>query len=190
MRRANPTKSSTGFGAPPTEATAGSSRGVPPVRDGEGRITRWVGSCTDIDDRKRSEETHRFLAEAGALLASSLDYRQTLPALARLAVPHMADWCSIQLLATRATLERVAVAHADPRRLEVIHEIERQYPPDENDAARRVVRTGASEHVHEITDEMLAASARDPHHLELIRDLGLRSWMAVPDHRSTPAPSG
>ena len=150
------------------------------VRDGEGRIVRWVGSCTDIDDHKRSEETHRFLAEAGALLASSLDHRQTLPALARLAVPHMADWCSIQLLDSKGDLERVAVAHADPHRLDVIREIERQYPADENDAARRIVRTGASEYVHELTDDMLVASSRDPHHLELIRILGLRSWMAVP----------
>ncbi|MES1182952.1 MAG: ATP-binding protein [Myxococcales bacterium] len=150
------------------------------VRDAEGRIVRWVGSCTDIDDHKRSEETHRFLAEAGALLASSLDHRQTLPALARLAVPHMADWCSIRLLDANGDLERLAVAHADPQRLEVVREIEHQYPDNENDAARRIVDTGAPEYVHELTDEMLAASARDAHHLELIRLLGLRSWMAVP----------
>ncbi|HWA74424.1 MAG TPA: PAS domain S-box protein [Polyangiaceae bacterium] len=150
------------------------------VRDGEGRIARWVGSCTDIDDRKRTEETHRFVAEAGALLASSLDYRQTLPALARLAVPHMADWCSIELLNSNGDLERIAVVHADPHRLDLIREIEHQYPADENDAARRIVRTGASEHVRELTDDMLIASSRGPHHLELIRELGLRSWMAVP----------
>ena len=150
------------------------------VRDGEGRIVRWVGSCTDIDDHKRSEETHRFLAEAGGLLAASLDYRKTLPALARLAVPHMADWCSIQLLDSKDSLERVAIAHADPHRLDLIREIEQQYPADENDAARRIVRTGTSEFVHEITDDMLVASSRGPHHLELIRLLGLRSWMTVP----------
>ncbi|HVU01662.1 MAG TPA: PAS domain S-box protein [Polyangiaceae bacterium] len=150
------------------------------VRDGEGRVIRWVGSCTDIDDHKRSEETHRFLARAGALLVSSLDYRQTLPALARLAVPHMADWCSIQLADSGGALERVAVAHADPHRLGLIREIEDQYPPDENDAARRIVQTGVSEHFHDVTDDMLAASSRDAHHLELIRLLGLRSWMAVP----------
>jgi PAS domain S-box-containing protein len=150
------------------------------VRDGDGRIVRWVGSCTDIDDQKRSEETHRFLAEAGALLASSLDHRQTLPALARLAVPHMADWCSIQLLDNNGGLERVALAHADPHRLELVREIERQYPADENDAARRIVGTGTSEYVREISEDMLAARSRDPHHLELIRFLGLRSWLAVP----------
>ena len=150
------------------------------VRNGEGQIVRWVGSCTDIDDHKRSEQTHRFLAEAGALLTSSLDQRQTLPALARLAVPHMADWCSIQLLDSNGELESVAVAHADAHRLDLIREIEHQYPADENNAARRIARTGASEYVHDLTDDMLAASARDAHHLDLIRLLGLRSWMAVP----------
>src|SRR4051812_43234647 len=128
------------------------------VRNGEGQIVRWVGSCTDIDDHKRSEETHRFLAEAGALLTSSLDQRETLPALARLAVPHMADWCSIQLLDNNGGLERVAVAHADAHRLDLIREIEDQYPADENDGARRVARTGASECVRELTDDMFAAS--------------------------------
>lgn len=150
------------------------------VRNGEGRAVRWVGSCTDIDDRKRSEETHRFLAEAGTLLASSLDYRQTLPALVRLAVPHMADWCSIELANDDGDLERVAVAHADPHRLALIREIEREYPPGEDDPSRRIVRSGASEHVRELTHDMLVASARDSHHLELILALGLRSWMAVP----------
>jgi len=150
------------------------------VRNAEGRIVRWVGSSTDIDDHKRSEETHRFLAEAGALLTSSLDYRQTLPALARLAVPHMADWCSLQLTNSNGDLERIAVAHADPHLLDLIREIEDQYPADENDAARRIVRNGASEYVHEIGDDMLAGSARDAHHLDLVRLLGLRSWMAVP----------
>ena len=61
-------------------------------------------------------------------------------------------------------VERVAVAHSDPHRLDLIREIEQQYPPDENDAARRIVSTGTSEYVHEITDEMLAASSRGPHH--------------------------
>ena len=83
-------------------------------------------------------------------------------------------------LDSKGDLERLAVAHADPHRLEIIREIEHQYPADENDGARRVVRTGASEYVHELTDDMLVASSRDPHHLELIRALGLRSWMAVP----------
>jgi len=92
----------------------------------------------------------------------------------------MADWCSIQLSDGNAELERVAIAHAEPHRLDLIREIENQYPADENDGAQRVLRTGTSEHVHELTDDMLTAVARDAHHLDLMRHLGLRSWMAVP----------
>ncbi|MFO0601525.1 MAG: PAS domain S-box protein [Polyangiales bacterium] len=155
------------------------ARGAP-VRDGDGRVTRWVGSCTDIDDRKRTEETHRFLAEAGALLASSLDYRATLPTLARLAVPGMADWCAIDLLDDAGSLERLAVAHVDPGRVDLVREVHRLYPPDPEQGAGRVLRTGEPLRAREITAEMLAAHARDPLHLELVRELGLRSWMAVP----------
>ena len=162
------------------------ARGVP-VRNAEGRITRWVGTCTDIDDRKRAEQTQRFLAEAGSLLAASLDYRATLSMLARLAVPHMADWCAIELVTEAGAVDRVALVHVDRNRMGLIDELERQYPPDGNSTTPRVVRTGASERIREVTDEILMASARDPHHLELTRELGLRSWMAVPIavHRRT-----
>ncbi len=155
------------------------ARGTP-VRDIEGAITRWVGTCTDIDDRKRSEETHRFLAEAGALLASSLDYRATLATLTRLAVPEMADWCAVDLLDDEGALERLAVSHSDPSRVELMREIHQRYPPDPGQGARRVLRTGVAERAREVTEEMLVTGARDAQHLELVRALGLRSWMAVP----------
>lgn len=162
------------------------SRGAP-VRDPKGAILRWVGSSTDIDDRKRSEDTHRFLAEAGALLASSLDYRSILPPLARIAVPHMADWCVIDLASDAGPLERVAVAHSDPRRAEQLEELQRKFPPRGEDATARVSRTGVAEQASDVTDPMLVATAQNAEHLALMRALGLRSWMAVPivAHRRT-----
>ena len=45
-----------------------------PVRDAEGRITRWYGLITDIDDRKRAEEeSRRSEARKTAILDSALD---------------------------------------------------------------------------------------------------------------------
>ena len=51
----------------------------------------------DITEVKRAEHAQRFLAQAGALLASSLDYEQTLDQIARLAVPRLADWCNVTM---------------------------------------------------------------------------------------------
>ena len=33
-----------------------------PVRDGDGRIVRWIGTCTDIDDAKRAAEQNEILS--------------------------------------------------------------------------------------------------------------------------------
>ncbi|MDX6448034.1 MAG: hypothetical protein QOD08_497, partial [Gaiellaceae bacterium] len=46
--------------------------------------------------------------------------------------------------------------------------------------ATKVVQTGEAELVPLITDEMIEAGARDELHLQLIRELGLRSYMCVP----------
>jgi PAS domain S-box-containing protein len=84
------------------------ARGLP-VYEG-GKIQRWVGSCTDIEEQKRSEERQRFLAEAGALLSSSLDYPSTLSAIARLAVPLLADACVFEVLGASGAPETLAAS--------------------------------------------------------------------------------
>ncbi|MBA3476337.1 MAG: response regulator, partial [Actinobacteria bacterium] len=48
-----------------------------PIRDDAGVVVSWVGTATDIHDRRIGEERQRFLAQAGWVLGSSLDYQQT-----------------------------------------------------------------------------------------------------------------
>jgi hypothetical protein len=123
----------------------------------------------------------RFLAEASAELASSLDYETTLAAVARLAVPRLADWCVVYILEGRA-LRNLAVAHADPAKVEWAREVGRRYPPDPDAPAgvARVLRSGRPELVEEVAPEMVAAAARDEDHLRLLLGLGLRSVIVVP----------
>ena len=54
------------------------------------------------------------MAEASRVLASSMDYAETLQRIARLAVPQIADWCAVDVLGERGEIERVAVHHGDP----------------------------------------------------------------------------
>ena len=58
----------------------------------------------DITARKRIEKEQRFLAEAGAVLASSLDYEQTLANVGQLVVRDLADWCIVDIVEQRRTV--------------------------------------------------------------------------------------
>jgi signal transduction histidine kinase len=122
-----------------------------------------------------------FLLEASRVLASTLDYERTLRAVARLAVPHVADWCAIDLR-TGAGLERLAVAHVDEAKVSLAQQLHERYPPalDAAYGVAAVLRTGRAELVAEIPDALLEAGARDAEHLRILRALRLRSYMMVP----------
>jgi GAF domain-containing protein len=122
-----------------------------------------------------------FLADASAALASSLDYRSTLANVANLVVPGLADWCSVDVL-EGDRLVTLAVAHVDPAKVEWAWDLQRRYPPDADatQGAQWVARTGESQLLVEITDDMLVAGARDEEHLALARGLNLRSALVVP----------
>lgn len=123
-----------------------------------------------------------FLAQASALLGTSLDYEQTLRNVAALAVPTLADWCGVDLLDATGVSHQVAVAHVDPAKVEYAHELRRRYPPDPNAATGvpNILRTGVSELYAEIPDELLVAASIDAEHLRITRELGLTSAMAIP----------
>ena len=76
----------------------------------------WVATATDIDDEHRLDEQQRFFIEAGKVLGTSLDRRQTLGDVAKLVVPRMADWCAIDLVGEDGKVDRETMAHVDPSR--------------------------------------------------------------------------
>ena len=153
-----------------------------PVRDAEGTIVKWFGTCTDIEDQKRAADGLRFLSEASALLASSLDYEATLKALTRLAVPRLADWCALSVLGEDGGVRQLEVAHVDPAKVESAWTLHRRYPPspDSPHGVHAILRTGRPVVLPDIPDELLVAGARDAEHLRLVRELGLRSSMSLP----------
>ncbi|MDQ1612289.1 MAG: hypothetical protein QOG00_2220, partial [Pyrinomonadaceae bacterium] len=153
-----------------------------PLRDEGGRVIKWFGTCTDIDDRKHAEEQQRFLAEASAVLVASLDYEATLTSLARLIVPRLADWCTVDMLTDDRAIERLAVTHQDPAKVELAWELNRLYPHDlyETEGVSKVIRTGRPELYPNIPDELLALVSRNAEHLKILRELGLKSSMIIP----------
>ncbi|QRK12348.1 PAS domain-containing protein [Archangium violaceum] len=154
-----------------------------PVRDASGQIIKWFGTCTDIEEQRRAKDSLQFLTEASELLSSSLDYETTLAALTRLVVPRLADWCSLDILGEDGVVRLLSVAHVDPAKVKLAHELRQRYPPDPKDpnGLHEVIRTGRSSVMPDISDAALVAATRgDKEHLRIARTLGLRSAITVP----------
>ncbi|WP_375770841.1 ATP-binding protein [Archangium gephyra] len=124
----------------------------------------------------------RFLSEASTLLASSLDYTTTLESLTRLVVPELADCCAVDVLNAEGRVEHLALAHADPSRLDVAREVIRRNPIDlsAEHGAGKVLRTGQPEWVADVSNPRLAPVAQAPAVLPLLQELGIRSYLCVP----------
>lgn len=151
-----------------------------PIRD-DGRLVGAVAVNVDVTERKKAEDALRCLAEASRVLASSLDYEETLRAVARLAVPRIADWCAIYVL-EGGELRRVGVAHQDPTKVDLARELERRYPPDPyaRTGIYHVLRTGESELHSDHSDSLLRSAGGDTEYLRMLQELGLRSGITVP----------
>ncbi|HEX5750106.1 MAG TPA: ATP-binding protein [Archangium sp.] len=149
--------------------------------DERGRAVRFIGTAMDVTEHRRSVDNLRFLAEASALLATSLDYEDTLRRVASLTVPVLADWCGVDVVDERGRIRRLIHVHRDPGKVRLSEELHRRYPIDPNapTGAPRVLRTGEPELIPEVSDEALARYARDAEHLRLMRELGVRSYLTV-----------
>jgi GAF domain-containing protein len=172
------------------------------VRRADGSINYFVALVQDITERKRAEKEREqliseqaarveaeeqgrksaFLAEVSTQLASSLDYETTLASVAKLTVPFIADWCAVDILDEDQVVRRVALAHCDPSKLELAWELNRRYPETINAdmGLPTVWRTGKLAIASEITDSNLVAAAQDAEHLQILRELGLKSAIVVP----------
>lgn len=132
--------------------------------------------------RKAGEDRARFLAEASTLLASSLDLPIVLDVITRLAVPHIADWCAVDLLNDQDVFDIVAIAHTDPQKVNLVKAYRDANPIDMSASfgLPEIVRTKQSEFIPLITDDMLVALSRTDSDLAIVRRLGMTSVLSVP----------
>src|SRR5688572_16245945 len=135
-----------------------------------------------MTESDRAAASLRFLAEASEKLSESLDYDLTLSRVTRLAVPYLADWCTVDLLQDDGRIHRVAAAHLDPTKEVLLHETLRQFPIrlDEPRGVAIALRTGQTLIQPDVTDEEVQTVARDARHLHILRELRPRSHLIVP----------
>jgi PAS domain S-box-containing protein len=152
----------------------------PTIRHGRALGIHGIGR--DITARKRVEAQQRFLADASTRLAASLDYETTLAKAVQLMTPTLADWAAIDVVTDQGGIQRVAVSHVNPNKVQWAYEIHRRYPVDIH-APRgvpNVIRTGQSEFYPLMDQAMIAASARDAEMGRIFQEVGFRSAIIVP----------
>lgn len=153
-----------------------------PILDARQKIVGAVLIFRDVVERRRTERMHRFLAEASAALAVLVDVGSTLQKVTGLAVPFIADWCSVDLLTADGTLQRVAITHVDPAMKQVADEYQQKYPPDPDSphGIWEVVRSGTPELIMNVDERLLRKRVSDERLYRILQTLGLKSLMAVP----------
>lgn len=133
-------------------------------------------------DRMRSEEAQNFLSEASGLLASSLDYETTLESVVRLAVPRLADWCSVDVVDDAGLPQQVAVAHVNPAKERLLEELRAN--PRLGDWSQhpvlKVVRSGLPLLFDEIPDAMIDGMGKGSIAPNTIREIGMKSAAILP----------
>jgi PAS domain S-box-containing protein len=145
-------------------------------------VTIWH----DVTAEVRRTHALRFLSEASAVLAQSLNIDETLRTLANTVVPAFADWCAVHVTegapGVGAEVRKVATAHWDPKKVELARELEEKYPADPNTRGGlwTVLRTGQPQLYPEIPAATLQAVARNEAHLRALEALGMSSGMIVP----------
>jgi PAS domain S-box-containing protein len=173
-----------------------------PVHDAQGELTHFVGIQADVTARvhveqererhliaertaraeaERAQRRLALLAEATSMLAATLDVDESLDRLTGLVVPLMADWCTVHLLATDGSVQRVASRHRDADKLPLLRRLEELQPEGlSDDSCTAKVLGGGPATLIEVDESALLGGISDPELVEVYRQVGLRSAIVVP----------
>jgi PAS domain S-box-containing protein len=152
------------------------------IRDVTGTPIEVSGVNIDITDRKQFEINLKYLSEASKALGSSLDFNETLKTVAKLGVPQIADWCTVDMVGQNGAIDRLAVSHVDAKKVKWAWQLYKENPPHMNkpSGVTAVINSCKSAFYPVITDEMLVANAKTKEELATLRKLNLTSVMIVP----------
>ena len=129
-----------------------------------------------------TEKNMVFLLRAGAILASSLNYKTNLEAVAELAVEEFADWATIELV-EGDELSLVALKHSDKKKAAWAHKMRQKIGAtdlDSESVVARVIRTGEAELYSHISDEMLRAGVSSDDEYSQLKKIGMNASIIVP----------
>lgn len=145
-------------------------------------IKFWLGTATDIEDRKKNEDNQRFLSQAGEILVSSLDSNYIFESISKLSVPSLADWCCFDIMNDEEVLENVITYHRDPLKIsttKAMHSLYANHPASEDDILK-VLASGKAQLYREAGRKILLDPEISSHDLILAQELSETTIMLIP----------
>jgi signal transduction histidine kinase/CheY-like chemotaxis protein len=132
------------------------------------------------DQRRETEERHRFLASASEALLSSLELGRALEGVADLTARSIADWCFLEVTDEGGPLGTHAlIRHGDPQRQAEIDELSGRLNGDRMGLAA-FLRADRAELVAKIEPDDLTARVGDEAVARLLIQAGCASFVRVP----------
>ena len=152
-----------------------------PVRDAGGEIVAAVATLFDLTEHRQREEALAFLAEASVVLTETLDLQHTLTELVELAVPRLADWCTIDML-DHGEIRTMGVAHADPDTARLARRLHARRPvrAQASSGVSAALATGRSQLIEDVPAWLAAQETPDEELDTMARVLGVRSSIVAP----------
>ena len=172
--------------------------------DAAGNVTGTIGCSTDVTEamqlafekersralaveaaetERLSRERLQFLGEINVVLSHSDDEHQLMRNVTNTSVPRLGDWCAIFVLPESGpAVPAIEVAHVDPEMVAYARELQREFPyePDAAIGIPAVIRTGVSEFLPEIDEQVLQDTGATDAARAVARSLELGSAIAVP----------
>jgi PAS domain S-box-containing protein len=155
-----------------------------------GHLVGAWGTQRDVTEQRRAEEelkraeSHsRFLSEASAVLASSLDYEATLRNVARLAVPALADWCLVDLMQADGSVKRVEAVCTAPEDEAIAQQVRRTVVPLGGNPRYPIIQAiaqGRSILLEDLTPQRIQEVALNEAHGKLMAATRIRSMISAP----------
>lgn len=156
---------------------SGRVRRIAPVGAGA-ETTASGGAKPTVGSRRHTA----ILTRAARTLASSSRVETSLPRVARLVVPILADWCAIDLIGEDHTPRLVAIAHSDPPEEEALRERWAQYLTGISfpEGYAGTLRTQRALALPDIPERLAASGDGDPAYLAVLAELRARAALVVP----------